>query len=214
MAAIGLSGFAQTGKTTAAEYIEKVYGFKRVHIAATLRSMLKAMLLDLGYSGYDIHDILEGKRKDGWTIPEIGRTSREIQISVGTEWGRELVHPDLWVKTWGHLASQYERAMNDSVRFPNEEAGIKELEGFTILIERPGTGPAAFKWKWLGKQIYKWFGKLWGAHDSERVDRLKPSYVVVNDGLIGQLYSKIDDIMAKEGIKPVLTSWSSQIAAA
>jgi len=211
MTAIGLSGFAQTGKTTAANYIEEVYGFKRVHIATTLRSMLHCLLYDLGYGLEDKDDILEGKRKDGWIIPELGCTSRHLQITIGTEWGRQLINPDVWVKTWKHLASQYDRAMNDSVRFPNEEAGIKDMGGFTILIERPGTGPAAFKWKRIGKQIYKWFGKLWGAHDSERVDRLKPTYTIVNDGLVGELYSQIDNIMFVEGIQPVMQNWNQRL---
>lgn len=200
MRAIGLSGYAQSGKTTAANYIEKAYGFRRKHIASTLRRMLAEMLCDLGYSPADVYDILEGSRKDGWIIPEIGRTSRELQITIGTEWGRELVHPDLWVGTWSNGIKPGERIMNDSVRFPNEEKGIREkLDGITILITRPGTRPVQFKWGAIGKFLFDRFGLMWGVHDSERIDRLNPDYVIVNDGTVEDLHRQIDDIMEEAG---------------
>ena len=202
MRAIGLSGFAQTGKTTAANYIEARYGFTRVHIATTLRAMLAVLLRDLGYTEADIFDILEGHRKDGWLIPELERTSRDLQITIGTEWGRELVHPDVWVKTWTHLARAHPRAMNDSVRFRNEEAAIRDqLGGFTILIERPGAGPAKFTDSWAEAEFYKDGSIYWnGVHPSERLDLLRPDHIVVNDGSLDDLYAKIDGIMYEEGI--------------
>jgi len=208
MKAIGLSGFALSGKTTAANYIEQKYGFRRVHIATTLRKMCAELLRDLGYGEVDIYDILEGGRKDGWIIPELGVTSRYLQIKIGTEFGREMIHPDIWVKTWTNLARQYDRVMNDSVRFPNEEEAIQyELDGFTILIDRPETQPAAFKWNVFGfsfgKALYDWTGLMWGVHDSECLDRLNPSWIVDNSGSLDDLYRTIDEIMKAEGIEPL-----------
>jgi len=199
--AIGLSGFAGTGKTTAANYIESRYGFERRHIAEPLRAMLAVLLGRQGYGNADITDILEGSRKDGWVIPEIGRTSRHLQITLGTEWGRELVHPDLWSRTWARAVGPRDRAMNDSVRFPNEEISIKEdLGGITIMIQRPGKGPAAFKWGFLGRFLYEKLGLWWGVHDSERLDRLHPDHIIVNDGTVEDLEAAIDEIMIEEGV--------------
>lgn len=202
MKTIGISGFAQSGKTTAANYIEKVYGYERVHIATTLRSMLAVLLQTLGYSQADVTDILEGSRKDGWIIPELGCTSRHLQITIGTEWGRQLVCDDIWVKTWMASLEPASLSMNDSVRFPNEEKGIQSTNGFTILIEREGTGPAAFKWGFLGKLLYRKWGIMWGVHPSERTDLLKPTYRLYNNSTVEGLYRDIDAIMAKEGIQP------------
>lgn len=202
--AIGLSGFSRAGKTTAAEYIERNYGFKRRHIAEPLRAMLAVLLRANGYREPDITDILEGSRKDGWIIPEFGVTSRHLQITIGTEWGRELVNPDLWANTWTKGVGENDRHMNDSVRFPNEEKAIRrDLGGITIMIQRPGAGPAAFKWGWIGKKLYQWLGLYWGVHDSERLDRLQPDHVVINNGSRFKLYEAIDEVMYENGILPV-----------
>lgn len=194
---IGLSGFARSGKTTAAQYLESEYGYTRLHIADPLRRMLSSLLTDFGYSGHKIWQYLEGPLKEN-VIPELGVTSRHAQISLGTEWGREQIHPDLWQRCW---EAQQQRlnspAMNDSVRFPNEEAGIRGRGGFTILIVRPECGPAAFK-SAFGKWLYQMFGLMHGVHDSERVDRLNPNYVIHNTGSVEDLYRMLDLVMQFE----------------
>lgn len=202
--AIGLSGFAQTGKTAVANYIESRYGFVRQHIAEPLRDMLRTLLRRFRMDEALIDRYLTGDLKED-VIPCLGVTSRHAQITIGTEWGRELIDQDLWARLWAVEAygAEETKRMNDSVRFRNEEAAIQqELGGFTIMIERPGTGPVAFTgWKWLSRQLYK-LGIMWGVHPSERVDLLDPDYVVVNDGTLEDLYEQIDGIMAQEGIVP------------
>jgi hypothetical protein len=191
MDAIGLSGFAKSGKTTAAKYLEERYGFERRHIAEPLRAMLAVLMRANGISDEMIDRYLVGDLKDGVVIPELGKTSRELQISIGTEWGREHVSPDLWVDTWVRGAS-HRPSMNDSVRFPNEEEGIRSMGGITLLIQRPGTGPVSFKWGRFGKFLYDKLGLMWGVHDSERVDRLHPDVVIQNNGTVEDLYRAID----------------------
>jgi hypothetical protein len=198
--AIGLSGYAGTGKTEAARFIEHQWGYQRQHIAEPLRRMIASLLSEYGYSERNIERFLTGEWKDGVVIPELGVTSRHLQITLGTEWGRRQIGDDIWAKLWcsqatvGQLNDGKAR-MNDSVRFPNEESAIRASGGLTILIVRPGTGPAAFKWGRFGKLLYRWFGCMWGVHDSERVDRLRPDHVVVNDGSIAQLHFKINAIL-------------------
>jgi hypothetical protein len=192
MTAIGLSGYAQAGKTTAALYLEEKYGFQRMHIAETLRSMLAVLLKNNGIPSDMITRYLEGDLKEQ-VIPEIGKSGRELQISIGTEWGRELVDQDIWAKTWARLANGAGNVMNDSVRFPNEEREIWRNGGFTIMIVRPGTGPVAFKWGKLGKFLFDRFGLMWGVHDSERTDRLTPSFTIHNDGDVQALYDDLDE---------------------
>lgn len=201
--AIGLSGFAQTGKTTAANYIEQNYGFERKHIAEPLRAMLATLLKINGVCDEMITRYLVGDLKDGVIIPELGCTSRWAQQALGTQWGRKLINPALWSDTWRRTAGT-DKVMNDSVRFLNEEDAIRELGGFTILIERPGTGPNAYKGgrvgAWLGQRLYRWFGKTWLAHESERPDLLNPTYRILNDGTLEDLYRAIDGIMEANGI--------------
>jgi hypothetical protein len=196
--AIGLSGFAGTGKTAAANYIESRYGYERRHIAEPLRAMLRTLLREYDYSDELIDRYLTGDLKEE-VIPELGVTSRHCQITLGTEWGREQIDQSLWAKLWAFQGRSRGKVMNDSVRFPNEETAIREeLAGFTIMIVRPGTGPVAFKWKRLGPLLFKWFGLYWGVHDSERIDRLDSDYVINNRGTLEDLYAEIDEIMGYE----------------
>lgn len=201
--AVGLSGFAQTGKTTVANYIEAKYGYRRQHIAEPLRAMLRTLLQRFGLDDELITRYLTGDLKEE-RIPCLGVTSRHAQITIGTEWGRDLIDNDLWARLWSYEAEAAGgKAMNDSVRFPNEEAAIQgALGGFTILIERPGTEPAAYiGYKPLSRLLYRKFGIMWGVHPSERIDRLSPDHVIVNDGTLEQLYAEIDQIFAEEGAK-------------
>jgi hypothetical protein len=198
--AIGLSGFAKSGKTTAAEYLESRYGYERRHIAEPLRDMLRVLLRRHRYDEALIDRYLTGDLKEE-VIPALGVTSRHAQITLGTEWGRVQIDPALWSRTWAVENADRGQVMNDSVRFPNEETAIRQdLGGFTILITRPGTKPVAFKWGVAGRVLYKLFGCMWGVHDSERTDRLDPDYVIENDGTLEELYAELDFIMASRSI--------------
>jgi len=195
MPPLGLSGFAGTGKTEAAKYIESAWGYQRLHIAEPLRRMLASLLREYNYSDFEIERYLTGDLKEE-VIPEFGATSRHMQITLGTEWMREQVDEGGWAKLWAYQARMTPHAaMNDSVRFPNEEDSIHGEKGFTILIVRPGTAPAKWKWRRLGPLIYRLTGKLWGAHDSERTDRLRPDFTIVNDGTKTELHNKIAAVM-------------------
>lgn len=186
LTAIGLSGFAGSGKTTAAKFIEREYGFERRHIAEPLRDMLRTLLKWNQMAPDLIERYLTGDLKEE-VIPCLGITSRRAQFTLGTEWGREMVNPGLWVNTWKACNFPGQKVLNDSVRFPNEET----VCDMTIMIVRPGCGPAAFKWGWVGRKLYQWLGLMWGVHDSERVDRLQPTAIVINDGTEGELEGKI-----------------------
>lgn len=193
--ALGISGFAQSGKTTAANYLEKYHGYRRHHIAEPLRDMLRVLLRRFGMADELINRYLTGDLKEQ-VIPCLGVTSRSAQITLGTEWGREQVDENLWARLWAHEVNAFTRPMNDSVRFPNEESEIRGIGGATILIRRKGTHPAAFKWGMVGRLLYRCFGIMWGVHDSERVDRLNPDYVIDNDGCLDELYHELDAVLA------------------
>ncbi len=210
-APIGLSGFAQSGKTTAANYLESKYGFTRLHIADPLRSMLRELLFYSNMSPYEIDRYLTGDLKET-IIPCLGVTSRHAQITLGTEWGREQITPDLWVNFWDMRAKRCKTpAMNDSVRFPNEESIIRVNGGHTVLIVRPDKGPAAFKWGRFGKWMFDVFGCMWGVHDSERTDRLRPDFVIYNTGTLDQLYAMLDEVMMyaswHDGVRQRIHGW-------
>ncbi|WLA44119.1 hypothetical protein QNJ95_22870 [Bradyrhizobium elkanii] len=213
MTVVGLAGFAQSGKTTAALYLEKKYGIRRKHIAEPLRAMLAVLLQANGMSSDEITRYLEGDLKEQ-VIPCLGVTSRYAQITIGTEWGRELISQDLWANTWGRGIADGESVMNDSVRFPNEAEAIRQLGGVVVMIKRPGTKPAKFKWGKLGEFLYDKLGLLWGVHDSERIDRIKPDFIIHNDSGIDQLQADLDAAMVQHYQRVVNTSFSGSPKAA
>jgi hypothetical protein len=213
MTVVGLSGFAQSGKTTAALYLEKKYGVRRKHIAEPLRAMLAVLLKANGMKDSMITRYLEGDLKES-VIPELGVTSRYAQITIGTEWGRELISQDLWANTWERGIADGESVMNDSVRFPNEAEAIRRRGGVVIMIKRPGTSPAKFKWGKIGEFLFEKFGLMWGVHDSERIDRIKPDFIIHNDTSVEQLQADLDMAMVQHYEKVVKTSFSGAEKAA
>jgi hypothetical protein len=71
-------------------------------------------------------------------IPEIGHSPRTLAQTLGTEWGRELIHPDLWVILAHAEYRNYGALIIPDIRFENEARWIKREGGTILSIERPG----------------------------------------------------------------------------
>ena len=71
-------------------------GYTKIAFADPLRFMIERLLHSAGYSYNEIHWFLnEGKEQD---IEVIGASYRHLARTLGTEWGRNLIHPELWLK--------------------------------------------------------------------------------------------------------------------
>lgn len=128
------------GKTSAAHTLGP-WGYYRVSFADPLREMLAPLLQRLGVS--PAAACFPGVKEQ--LIPEIGKSPRDLLRTLGTEWGRTLVHPDLWMivarKQIEALHREGLGVVIDDVRFPNEAALIKEMGGVLWRIDRPGVAP-------------------------------------------------------------------------
>ena len=133
---IGLAGRAGSGKTTAAKHLVDELGFTRLSFADPIRNMVGDFLMDMGY-GADYVDSLLTIEKNQVLAP-IGRSSRQLMQSIGTEWGRDCVDNDVWVT----LARRRVRTIDadlivfDDVRFENEASMVRSLGGIIIHIDR------------------------------------------------------------------------------
>jgi hypothetical protein len=132
---IGLYSHAPgSGKTTVAWMCG---GCKRLSFADPLRKFSAQILSSIGYDGVAcLRDNKEDK------IVELGVSPRQMMQTLGTEWGRSCIHPDLWVMvaSWAAI-KQLKSGRNvvfDDVRFPNEAEMIRRLGGELWLIDRPG----------------------------------------------------------------------------
>lgn len=132
---VGLIGFAQTGKGEVAKVLEQEYGFTRMKFADGLKKMLRAIGLT--------EEEIEGQLKEKPCPLLGGQTPRHAMITLGTEWGRNLIHEDVWVLALRKhiLESAADRIVIDDCRFLNEAGMIRRLGGDIWHIERPGYGP-------------------------------------------------------------------------
>lgn len=135
---IGLySPASQSGKSTVARFLAAEHGFRPHPFAAPLRGMLRPMLLSLGLTEQQAR--FHMSQDKAAIIPELGCSGRHLLRTLGTEWGRQLVDPDLWIKCWAaQIEATRDSVVADDVRFPNEARMIQQLGGQVWMIRRPG----------------------------------------------------------------------------
>lgn len=75
-----------------------------------------------------------------WTTP------RRFMQLIGTEWGRGMIGPSLWLESWKRdfdderLLDGVRLIVADDCRFPNEAELIKSMGGIVVEIVRDGAG--------------------------------------------------------------------------
>ena len=152
MLIIGISGRAGSGKSVVADHLIAEHGFRRVKFAGPLKAMVRALLATRGADAEIIERMIEGDLKEVPSAWLNGRTPRHAMITLGTEWGRDLMARDLWVDAAGDMLAAIRvndpdaRIVVDDVRFPNELDAIRGRGGVVWRIVREITAedqPAA-----------------------------------------------------------------------
>lgn len=121
---IGLySSAPQAGKSTIANLLA-AQNYTRVSFADPLRELVVIFLGNFGYSEAAARYRVTCNKDS--IVPELGVTARHLLQTMGTEWGRSCVHPDVWIKAWqsrtDRLLAEGHNVVCDDVRFPNEAA--------------------------------------------------------------------------------------------
>ena len=127
----------QSGKSTVAEFL-RPYGYTPVPFAFPLKRMTQVFLEELGYPAHTAaHLVYHAKQTH---IPEAGVTVRHMLQSLGTEWGRDCIHPDIWLRCWEVRAKKVlesgQGVVVEDCRYPNEAAMVRRLGGQLWCIER------------------------------------------------------------------------------
>lgn len=137
---IGLySPAPQSGKTSVARYLER-HNYIRVSFADTIKEMTLVLLRHFGFTKAEAkHAVYHDKTI---LIPEIGLSIRQVLQTLGTEWGRTCLHPDVWCAVWNRRVMEVLAAghnvIADDVRALNEAAAVRRLNGQLWHITRPG----------------------------------------------------------------------------
>ena len=150
--------------------------YERYRFAYPLKNMLRQ---------FHIHDdVWEDRERKEKPIPWLGVSPRYMAQTLGTEWGRECIRPDVWVVLamgrWHQInAAGKGRMVIPDVRFINEAEWIKE-NGILLEVKRDDNPHEIDN----------------PDHASEMgIGNVKPHAVVHNDGTKEELRLKAWDIV-------------------
>ena len=176
---IGVIGPKQSGKSTLTKALVERYGFSRTAFADPIK---KALMVAFGLTWEQVY----GSEKEIPTDKLCGRTPRHAMKTMGTEWGREMIHPDIWLAGWRNTIPSGNLVIED-VRFPNEHEAVKSTaDGCIISVRRPGC-------------------EYDSSHESEAHADLPFDYQIQNDSSMEEFESKIEAQLSEIGI--VKISW-------
>lgn len=169
---VGLTGYAGSGKDAAASGLLAL-GWKRVSFAEPLRQMLYTLNPFISPSSR-LKDVID---RGGWQEAKQYPETRRLMQVFGTEVGREMIDPDLWIMLAKKACDDYAKAGYNVVitdcRFPNEAAMIRFNGGKIARIYRDGVTPAQ------------------GHVSDTSCDSIIPDYEIINNGSIEDLQNTL-----------------------
>lgn len=183
MQLIGLTGRAGCGKDTVARILCETQGFVQIALADPLRDGLKAMF---GLSDDQIsrRDLKETR------IDWLGKSPRELMQTLGTEWGREQVSADIWLRVARRRIEKIKASppclhingiVISDIRFENEADWLRAQGGCVWHIHRPAGCVLSIHT---------------AAHSSEQhIPALDSEPHIDNTGDLDDLYTKVADIL-------------------
>jgi hypothetical protein len=197
---IGLTGLAGSGKDTARQILEAHHGFDGLAFADPIRAMLRP-LLQMAAGAHDADRFMTDRALKETAIPGVGHSYRELAQTLGTEWGRMCLAPDIWLRIAGARIAQWvaddeqdrqdtfdidatgTRVVISDVRFVNEAAWVLSQGGHIWHIRRPAIEPVRMHVSEDG--VAAILAKFRAAVTEVR-----------NDGTIDQLQDRIASLMA------------------
>lgn len=134
---IGLCGPAGAGKNTVAELLADAErcSFHQLAFADPIYECI-SVVTGIPVAGLQRRDVKEA------IIPWLGQSPRQMLQTLGTEWGRDTVHQEIWVRkaiqqAIPHLAVGRSVVITD-VRFDNEAKAVIDAGGEVWKVTRPG----------------------------------------------------------------------------
>lgn len=203
MTTVAFSGKMGSGKDTAAQMFVDAFkdragddysGHVVLKFADTLKDM-SATLFGVTREMMDDRDFKESVFND------VLGTPRKVQQTLGTEWGRRMIHEDIWVEAFKIRASKIGHKVlivNTDTRFKNELKHMRDSRAITIRIERPSKKTRIQRIKlWINRKLGL---SLWEHPSEYQLDDYVDknyyfSYVVYNNGDLNDLRNAIEKIV-------------------
>ena len=126
---IGLAGKKQSGKTTVAEILRDMSGFKMESFADPIRKFVAELC---GYTPKELEEFKESPHRI------FGVTPRHIMQTLGTEWGREMISQTIWTDRLRMVLRHgpVTDVVIHDVRFENEAEMIRKMGGHIVHVAR------------------------------------------------------------------------------
>jgi hypothetical protein len=172
MKLIAFAGKAGAGKDAAAMRLITRHQYALYKFAQPIKVGLAAMF------GLDWEQ-LEGSEKET-EIEWLGKSPRQLMQTLGTEWGRQCVADDVWLRVaemqWKRLVADrlFDGLAISDCRFENEAAWVRSQGGTVVHLRRDGIDAVA-------------------AHASESGLAVLPGDIEVNNnGSLQDLHAHVD----------------------
>jgi hypothetical protein len=142
---IGLySSDMRSGKSTVASMLtERFFGMTASFANPMYDTIIPIAAAFMEEGEAEVRRWLSDERKDKQPVPILGVTLRYMLQTLGTKWGRDIIHSNLWTLLAEQQALKALKSYSvifDDMRFPNEFAMLKRNGGKCIRIHRPGVG--------------------------------------------------------------------------
>lgn len=136
---IAITGQAGSGKDTLADACVFQLGAVKYNFALPIKLALNAMFCWT----MDMWDNRLWKER---VIPWLGKSPRQLAQTLGTEWGRDLIHPELWTmialeRYAVHCKTSNAPFIIADMRFDNEARAVHRNGGTVVKVVRRDVAP-------------------------------------------------------------------------
>lgn len=189
---IGLTGYARSGKDTAAAMLTADHGFTRYGFADLLKKVARDIdpyvetspgrkrrwLWPATPAQFErLADVVD---RLGWEKAKEFDDVRRLLQRLGTEGGRDNLGDAVWVEpVMRRIVASHAPAVITDVRFPNECTAVQQAGGYVVRVHRPGVAAI-------------------NAHPSDAgIDTLPVDLHLTNDGTVEQLHHQTSHLVAR-----------------
>lgn len=147
---VALGGKAGSGKNALADELVQKYGFTEIAFADAIRDAAIALNplvpIDMGHNG----ELIKSTMRLATLVDSVGWDTakrevaevRDILQRLGTEVGRQLIDPSVWITIALNRANDIDgHVVFTDCRFPNEVEAVRSRGGLFVRIFRNGVDP-------------------------------------------------------------------------
>lgn len=178
---LAFSGYARSGKDTAASVLVEEGGWKRLAFADVLRECVLALnpfvlsndsVVPQDWDAQHLQNVINVWGWDGYKKSPFSDDIRRLLQRMGTEVGRNILGENIWVDATLNKMEEGQNYVITDCRFPNEAKAVEDRGGRVMRINRLGVGPINDHPSETSLDDWKFFGIITN-HDDEETFKQK-----------------------------------------